>query len=151
MSQQGSERPADDPVRPVAEVSLRLMAGVVSRKLMDTLQRTVRQNPAEYPWQVVNQAVLAETVDPARLVQQGLRAQRDWIVRGGRENPSRPLGLRAKTLLAMVLSRLLFFAAYTAAVAVLLLLLKQKWPGLDLYRILYWLQAALPGVFPPPG
>lgn len=152
MSEQapGAERGADSTAADVAAVALRLMAGVVSRKLMDTLQRTVRQNPVEYPWQVVNQAILAEAVDGQRLVQQGLRAQRDWILRGGREAPGKPLGTRAKTFVAVVLARAFFFAVYTLAVGVLLILLKQKWPWFDLYRVLEWLQATFPGVFPPP-
>ncbi len=151
MDQQAPETAAGDATsQAVAQVALRLMAGSVSRKLMDTLQRTVRQNPVEYPWQVVNQAILAEGTDEQRLVQQGLRAQRDWILRGGRENPGKPLGVKAKTLLAMLLSRLFFFVLYTVAVCVLLLLLKQKLPWFDLYAVLRWLQDVWPSVFPPP-
>ena len=86
----------DDTLLAVGAVSLRLLAGTVSRRTMEQLQRTVQQSPAEYPWQVVTQAVLAEPVDAQRLVQQGLQAQRDWIVRGGREVPQRPLAHKAK-------------------------------------------------------
>lgn len=152
MDQQPPETAAADATsQAVAAVAMRLMAGGVSRKLMDTLQRTVRQNPVEYPWQVVNQAILAEAGDDQKLVQQALRAQRDWILRGGRENPGRPMGVRAKTLLAMLLSRVLFFGVYTLAVCVLLILLKQKLPWFDLYAILRWLQDVWPAVFTPPS
>jgi hypothetical protein len=82
--------------------------------------------------------VLAEPADPQQLVQKGLRAQRDWIVRGGREVPRPGVGHRAKGLLARICAQVIFFAIYSAAVLILLLLLKHKVPGLDIYRILDW-------------
>ena len=45
------------------------------------------------------------------------------------------------------LSRLIFFAIYTGAVVLLLVLAKQHWPSCDIYRLLEWLREALPGVF----
>lgn len=130
----------DDTLQAVADVSLRLMAGAVSKRTMEQLQRTVQQTPTEFPWQVVTQAVLAEPVDAQRLVQQGLQAQRDWILRGGREAPGRPLSYKAKSLLARICAQLIFVAIYTVVVVVALLLLKHKLPDFDIYRILTWVQ-----------
>lgn len=140
----------DETMTAVAAVSLRLMAGTVSRKTMEQLKRTVQETPSEYPWQVVTQAVLAEAVDEQKLVQQGLRAQRDWVVRGGRQDPGRPLDVRAKTLLAKLLTQLIVFGLYTVLIIALLLLIKQRVPGFDIYRVLSWLQETFPGAFPPP-
>jgi hypothetical protein len=115
---------------------------------MESLKRTLLQSPTEYPWRVVTQVLLADTVDPQRLVQQGLRAQRDWILRGGREAPGKPLSVRAKTLLARILTQLLVVAICGAVVLVLLLALKHKWPGADVYRLLGWLYEAFPALAP---
>ena len=128
----------DDTLQAVGAVSLRLMAGAVSKRTMEQLQRTVQQSPTEFPWQVVTQAVLAEPVDPQKLVQQGLQAQRDWIVRGGRERPAPPLSQRAKGLLARFVAQLIFCSIWALVVVVLLLLLKYKLPDFDIYRILGW-------------
>lgn len=132
----------DETMAAVAAVSLRLLAGAVSKRTMEQLKRTIDQSPAEYPWQAVTQAVLAEPVEPQRLVQQGLQAQRDWIVRGGRETPSRPLAQQAKGLLAKVVAQLIFLGIYTGIVVVALLALKYRFPGFDIYRVLAWLSAA---------
>jgi len=140
--------PAADPGRSdatldaVAQASLRLMAGAVSKRTMDQLQRTLQQSPAEFPWQVATQAILAEPVDPSRLVQQGLVAQRDWILRGGRETPGPGIGHRAKGLLARLCAQLIFGALYAIVIVALLLLLKHKLPGFDIYRVLAWFQSA---------
>lgn len=124
----------------VSEVSLRLLAGAVSKPTMERLQNTLRQSPSEFPWQVVTQAVLAEPVDAQRLVHQGLAAQRDWIARGGRETPTAPIAYRAKTLLARICAQLIFGALFTLVLLAVLLLLKHKMPGFDIYRILTWFQ-----------
>ncbi|MBX3461721.1 MAG: hypothetical protein KF830_01005 [Planctomycetes bacterium] len=124
----------------IGEVSLRLLAGAVPRRTLEQLQRTVQQTPAEYPWQIVTQAVLAEPVDPQRLVQQGLEAQRDWIVRGGRERPAAPVGQRAKGLLARFVAQAIFGLIWTVVVVAGLLLLKHKLPELDIYRLLVWFE-----------
>ena len=131
----------------VGAVSLRLLAGMVSKKTMDQLKRTVEQAAAEYPWQVVTQAVLAETVDEQKLVQQGVRAHRDWILRGGRTDPGAPLGVKAKTLLAKVLAQLIFFTVYTAVVCLGLLIAKYLW-NFDLYVALTWVQTNFPTLLP---
>ena len=133
----------------IGEAALRLMAGQVSRTTMNACQELVRGQPQNYPWEQVTDRLLADPVAPADLVQPGLRAQRDWVVRGGRETPGHGLRLRAKTGLAKLLVRALFFMLYLLVVLSLLLLLKQKWPAVDIYSGLRWLQHTLPGLFPP--
>ena len=126
----------------VAAVSLRLMSGSVGKRTLEQLQRTVEQSPAEYPWQIVTQAVLAEPVEPQRLVQQGLQAQRDWIVRGGRETPSRPLAQQAKGFLAKLVAQAIFAALFAVVMLVILLLAKYRF-DFDIYRILDWFRSLL--------
>jgi hypothetical protein len=138
----------DDTMAAIASVSLRLMAGAVPRSTLESLKRTLVQSPAEFPWRVVTQAVLAVPVEEQKLVQQGLRAQRDWILRGGRENPGKPLSVRAKTLAARLLTQLIFLTVYSGVVLVLLLALKHKWPGADVYRLLGSLYEVFPGLAP---
>jgi hypothetical protein len=130
----------DNTVDAVARANLRLMAGAVSKRTMEQLQRTLQQNPSEFPWQVVTQALLAEPVDEQRLVQQALVAQRDWIVRGGRETPRPGLGHRAKSLLARLCAQLIFGVVYAIVIVVLLLLLEHLNPDLDISRVLRWFQ-----------
>jgi hypothetical protein len=130
----------DDTLQAVGAVSLRLMAGAVPRRTLEQLKRTVQQSPAEYPWQVVTQAVLAEPIEPQRLVQQGLVAQRDWILRGGRETPGPGIAHHTKSFVARVAAQLIFGAIYTVVIIVLLLLLKYKLPDFDIYRVLTWCQ-----------
>ncbi|MBE7504651.1 MAG: hypothetical protein HS113_31030 [Verrucomicrobiales bacterium] len=128
----------DDTLQAVGAVSLRLLAGAVSKRTMEQLQRTVQQSPSEFPWQVVTQAVLAEPVDAQKLVQQGLQAQRDWIVRGGRERPATPLGQRTKGFVARLVAQLIFGVIFAAVVVAALLLLKHKLDWFDIYRVLDW-------------
>jgi hypothetical protein len=132
----------------VAEASLRLLAGAVPRRLLEQLQRTVQQSTAEYPWQVVTQAILAEPVSPQQLVQQGLQAQRDWISRGGRETPGKPIGQRAKGFLARLLAQLLFLCLLVVVLYAGVLLVKHKLPALDLFAPLEWLYATFPQLRP---
>ncbi len=132
----------------IAAVSLRLLAGAIPRKTMEALKRTVLASPAEYPWQVVNQVVLAEPVEANELAQKGLKAQRDWLLRGGREAPGKPLSVHAKTLVAKLLVQLIFLVIYTGVVVVMLLLLKHKWPSLDIYGLLRWAYEAFPSLVP---
>lgn len=134
----------EETLQAVSAVSLRLLAGAVPKKTMDQLQRAVQQSAAEFPWQVVTQAVLAEPVDPQKLVQQGLQAQRDWIVRGGREKPGRPLSMQAKGLLAKLLAQLVFLSIFAVVLVVALLLLKHKLPWFDIYRLLEWVYDVFP-------
>jgi len=132
----------------VGEVSLRLMAGAVPKRTIEQLQRTVQQSAAEYPWQVVTQVILAEALPTQQLVQQGLQAQRDWLLRGGRETPGKPLGQRAKGLLARLLAQLIFLLVLTAVLYIALLLVKHKLPGFDLYAPLEWLYTTFPKTRP---
>lgn len=136
----------DDTLQAVGAVSLRLLAGAVSRPTMDQLRRTLDQSPAEYPWQVVTQTVLAESVDPQRLVQQGLQAQRDWILRGGRETPGRSLTTKAKGFVARLVAQTIFGGLFALVLVTGLLVLKYKLPDYDIYRILTWLLDAFPAL-----
>jgi hypothetical protein len=136
----------DQTLQAVSAVSLRLMAGAVPKKTLEQLQRTVQQSAAEFPWQIVTQAVLAEPIEPQRLVQQGLQAQRDWILRGGRETPGRPLSVKAKGLLAKLLAQLIFLSLFSVVLLVALLLIKHKAPEVDIYRILSWLYETFPSL-----
>lgn len=132
----------------IAGVSLRLLAGTVSRKTLDALKRTVVASPDEYPWRVVNQVVLGESVDEQDLAQKGLRAQRDWILRGGRENPGKPLVLQAKTFVAKVVAQALFGLLFAVVLVVLLLLVNHKWPEINIYRALDWVRSTFPDLLP---
>jgi hypothetical protein len=137
----------DDTVEQVARANLRLMAGTVSKRTMEQLQRTLQQNPSEFPWQVVTQVLLAEPVDEQRLVQQALVAQRDWIVRGGRETPRPSVSHRAKGLLARICAQLIFAAIFTLVLVLILLLLEHLNPALDLSRVLHWFRSTF-GIAP---
>jgi hypothetical protein len=136
-------QPADT-LTAAGAVSLRLLAGTVSKKTMQSLKRTVAESPAKYPWRSVTEAILAEPVDERELVQQGLRAQREWILRGGREVPGRPASARAKSIVARLLAQSIFLFVATLTVLAVLLALKNRWPDVDIYRILTWMQEAKP-------
>lgn len=133
----------DDTMQAVGAVSLRLLAGAVPKKTMEQLQRTVQQSPAEYPWQAITQAVLAEPVEPQKLVQQGLQAQRDWILRGGREKPGPSLGRRTKGFLARLCAQAIFALLFAVVLIAVLVLVQYKKPELDIYRIVPWVQSLL--------
>ena len=138
----------DDPGaarRAVGDASLRLMAGAVPKPKMEQLRRTVEQNPSEYPWQVVTQAIVADDVDPQRLVQQGLAAQRDWILRGGRTTRGPSVARRTKGLVARIVAQAVFGLCYALVIVAALLLLKHKLPAFDIYRILTWFQQTFGG------
>lgn len=132
----------------IGAVSLRLLAGVVPRRTLDGLKRTVLSNPSEYPWQAVNRVVLAEAVEPQALAEKALKAQRDWILRGGRENPGKPLSVHAKTFVAKLLTQAIFLSVYSLVVLVLLLAIKHRWPEIDVYRVLTWLYGLFPSLVP---
>jgi len=146
--QQTFDGSGDPTLRRVADASLFLMAGAVARPKMSALQRQVRDAGTDYPWETVVDGVLAEPVDPQKLVQQGLRAQRDWILRGGRETPGPSLKSRGKGCVAAMIARALFFVLYTVAVVLLLLAVRHKWPDLDVYRLLEWLYGVFPSIRP---
>lgn len=129
---------ADETLRAVSEVSLRLMAGAVSKPKLLQLRITVEENTDEYPWQTVTQAVLSEEVDPQRLVQQGLAAHRDWILRGGRTAKGPSIARRAKGLLARLVAQLIFAVLFTTIILVALVILEIKL-GWDLYAVWPWI------------
>jgi hypothetical protein len=131
---------ADQTLRAVSDVSLRLLAGSVSKPKMAQLRVTVESEAGEYPWQSVTQSVLSEEVDPQRLVQQGLAAQRDWILRGGRVAKGPSVTRRAKGLLARLVAQLIIAALFTAMVLVALVILQIKL-GWDLYAVWPWIQS----------
>ena len=131
---------AEQTLRSVSDVSLRLLAGTVSKQKMERLRRTVEQSTAEFPWQIVTQAVLAEEVDPQRLVQQGLAAQRDWILRGGRTAKGPSITHRTKGFVARLTAQLIFFVIFLVVIVAALLVLKFKLPDFDIYRILTWIE-----------
>ena len=83
---------------------------------------------------------LRDPVDQNELVSRGLRAQRDWVWRGGRTNPGKGAKMQAKTFFASLAAKLLFFALYTLALVCFLVLVEQMWPHMDISRILHFLQ-----------
>lgn len=127
-----------------AEVSLRLMAGMVSRKTLHAVQRMAVESTGEYPWRAVHAAVLQEPVDPQELFRRGLLAERDWVARGGRETPGPGMKRRAKGFLAKVLAQIVVFAITFALAVVVLLLAKYRWPEMDVYRVLEMIRPFLP-------
>jgi hypothetical protein len=129
---------AEQTLRAVSDVSLRLMAGCVSKPKLAKLRITVEENTDEYPWQTVTQAVLSEEVDEQRLVQQGLVAHRDWILRGGRTAKGPSITRRAKGLLARLVAQLIFAVIFTTIILVALAILQIKL-GWDLYAVWPWI------------
>ncbi|MEY3160220.1 MAG: hypothetical protein RIT25_211 [Planctomycetota bacterium] len=136
--------PASDPLANTAEVALRLMAGMVPRKTLQSVQRMAVESTGEYPWRAVHEAVLADPVDPQELLRRGLLAERDWVARGGRETPGPGLKRRAKGFVAKVLAQLIVFAITLALAVVVLLLVKYRWPEMDVYRVLEMVRPFLP-------
>ena len=145
---------ARDPVRDqVGEACLRLLAGAVPPKTMNGLRAEILAQPDAFPWQAVNDRIVAEAIPADQFLEKGLRAQRDWILRGGAAGGGvrrkKSMKSRGKGLLALLVARLVFFALYTVAVVALLILLKHRWPGMDVYALLDWLREALPALFGP--
>ena len=110
---------------------------------LERLRRDAKAAGAEYPWETATRALLADPVEPGQLVQRGLAAQRDWILRGGRETPKPGIGVRTKGLLARLAAQLVFGLLYTAVVASVLVVLKYKHPSIDIYVAVDWLAAAV--------
>ena len=138
-----------DPGRPeevhdaVAHASLRLLAGAVPKATLERLRRETKAAAAEYPWEAATRALLADSVEPGQLVQRGLAAQRDWILRGGRETPKPGLGVRTKGLVARLAAQLIFGLLYGVVVVVGLVALKYKHPSIDIYVAVDWFAAAV--------
>jgi hypothetical protein len=144
------ETPTPDPVfSRICESSARLMAGLVNKSTIKELQKTVNSSASDYPWEVVVDRVLRDPVEPSKFTTQALRSQRDWVVRGGRETPGKGIRRHTKTFVARMLARLIFLAILIPAVVMLLVLVKHKWPDVDIYRILGWLKEVWPAVFGP--
>ena len=137
----------------VSETSLRMMAGTVSGTCQRQLREMLQEDPDVYPWDEACEAVLIERVDPTELVNKGIVSQRNWILRGVRERDLGAGRRRAKVerafkaLVAFAIVRGLFYGFFALAFLFFLLVLKHKWPGADIYRILDWLREVLPGLF----
>lgn len=129
------------------EASHRLLAGLVSRRDLQAMQKKVLASPDAYPWQEVVDGLVAEPVAESELIQRGLKAQRDWILRGGREMPGPRVKTRAKAFLARLLAQGLFLGLWTGSVLVLLVLLKARFPECDIYIVSNWLKDLMPGIF----
>ncbi len=141
--------PLDPVTSRVALSALRLLAGTVPKKRLQALRQTVDKAGGEYPWERVTDALNAEPAEQQQLVQQGLRAQRDWILREGRETPKASMKSRGKGFMARLLGRLIFFALILLVAVILLILLKARWPDLDIYGPLPWLRETFPRLFGP--
>ena len=124
-----------------------MMAGLVPPGTLRVLRQRVKAAGGDYPWEVVVDTVLADPIDGHRLLQRGLQAQRDWLSRPPREPIARRVRRKSRSLLAWLLSRVIFFALYTGAAIVLLVLLELRWPQLDISALGDWLRSAFPGVF----
>lgn len=142
------ESSKDSTLDDICAVSLRLLAGAVPKRTLEALKRTVLSSSEEYPWQAVNKVVLGDPVDPSELAQRGLRAQRDWILRGGRSDPGPSLSVRSKTIVAKLLVQTVLLTIYLIIATAILIGLKHKWPDFDIYRVLSWLYETFPRMAP---
>ena len=125
----------DEALKAVGQASLRLMAGAVSKPKMAQLKLTAQQDEAQYPWQQITQAILSEDVDNQSLVKQGLVAQRDWVLRGGRVAKGPSVTKRAKGLFARLAAQLIFGSIFLVVVVLSLLLLRYRF-GWNIYWLL---------------
>lgn len=119
------------------EISLRLLAGAVGKRTFEVLRS--RLPTATDAHAVLHQAVAAEQVEPAQLLQKGLAAQREWVARGGRIAKPR-LAARGKRLLAQLCAQLVVSAIYAVLFLTTLFALKYHDPDWDVYRLLTWLR-----------
>ena len=78
-----------------------MMAGVVPGDVVARLQSRLLAQPDAYPWEEVVDAVLDEPVGDSELVNKGLVAQRNWLLRGSRGDLDRDATLRAVGQLAL--------------------------------------------------
>lgn len=136
---------ADPELSRLAVAALRLMADAVPKATLGSLKkRHLSGAEGAYPWRDVTASINSHPVDPQELAQHAVRAQRDWVHRGGRKDPGKSMRNRGKGLVANLLAKLIFFALFAAASVALLVLLKHGWPDLDIYRILEWVGPWLP-------
>lgn len=119
------------------EISLRLLAGAVGKRTFEALRSQLPA--ASDAHAVLHQALTAERVEPAQLLQKGLAAQREWVARGGRIAQPR-LAFRGKRLLAHLCAQLVVSAIYAALFLTTLFALKYHNPDWDVYRLLTWLR-----------
>lgn len=131
----GASAPGNAQLAEAAAVSLRLLAGTVSKRTFEQLRQTLPQSPD--PRAALHAAVLAEPVDEKLLLGKALAVQREWIARGGRwRGPS--FGFRAKSLLARLCAQLVVTLLYLLLFVAALLALKYRDADWDLYRLLTW-------------
>lgn len=125
----------DDAFHAVSEASLRLMAGAVSKPRLAQLKIAAQEQETDYPWQRITQAIVSESVDGQDLVKQGLIAQRDWILRGGRVAKGPSIKSRAKGFFARLTAQLIFGVIFTTVIVLTLLLLEYRF-GWNIYWLL---------------
>ena len=125
----------DDAFHAVSEASLRLMAGAVSKPRLAQLKIVAQEQETDYPWQRITQAIVSESVDGQDLVKQGLIAQRDWILRGGRVAKGPSIKSRAKGFFARLTAQLIFGVIFTTVIVLTLLLLEYRF-GWNIYWLL---------------
>ncbi len=168
MTETSNSTSADDELlNRVGQTSLRMMAGVIPNHVVDHLQARLYASPDAYPWDEVVDTILAEPIDGGDLVNKGILAHRNWVLRGdapgaaavasvNRPVPraSAPTGrrpksmsVRGKTFLAAGIVKGGFFVIYTLSVVALLILLRHKFPSCDIYRVLDWLAEVMPSIF----
>ena len=125
----------NDALQAVSEASLRLMAGAVSKPRLAQLRIAAQEEETDYPWQRVTQAILSEPVEGQDLVKQGLIAQRDWVLRGGRVAKGPSVTRRAKGFFARLTAQLIFGVIFAAVFVLMLLLLEYRF-GWNIYWLL---------------
>jgi hypothetical protein len=129
------------------EVAMRLLADRVPRPTMAALQRLVQEGRDQYPLAAIAKALAADPIGDAELYQQLLRAERDWILRGGRERRAIAASRPNKSLLARILGQSLLVAVTALAVLSVLLAIKVRHPEL-LDAAFDWLHTTFPQTFP---
>ncbi len=158
MSTESKSFAEQDPtVARVAEASLRMMGGAVAATTQRRIRQLAERAPDAYPWQEVVEAVLADQVEPSALVQRGLTAQRDWVLRSGQATLSRTestvvrarpsLAWKVKRLIAIAIARSLFYSVFTSTLLVLLILVRKAWPWADIYALADRVTEAVRSVF----
>lgn len=125
----------NDALQAVSEASLRLMAGAVSKPRLAQLRIAAQEEETDYPWQRVTQAILSEPVEGQDLVKQGLIAQRDWVLRGGRVAKGPSVTRRAKGFFARLTAQLIFGVIFATVFVLMLLLLEYRF-GWNIYWLL---------------
>lgn len=131
-----------------AQISLRLLSGTVPPATLTRMQEVVRDAPDGFPLGALVKLLGEAEVSPHGLLQQATRAQREWILRGGRRERTPVVRHRGKTMLAKMLGQLLMVGATVLATVAVLVALRHHRPDLDVYRLQDWLHATFPQFFP---